>query len=74
MEKRAGGSQGYSSELKRGENGTTVKKGPGWKLASADLMPQEGTHPYLLVCSVNVPHTGPWDSAVSHILRTSQSK
>lgn len=36
MERRAGGSQGYSSELKQG-NRTGVKTGPGEKLAGTDL-------------------------------------
>lgn len=57
MEKRAGGSRGYSAELKQGDKGTTVKIGPRWKLTSG---PKHRNHPCVLICSVNILHTRPW--------------
>lgn len=60
MEKRAAGSPGCSSELKRGENRTGVNLGPRYKLASTGLTPTRHAAHLHLICSVNTFHTGPW--------------
>lgn len=75
MEKRAGGNQGCSSELKWRPQDRN-KNGPRWKVAGTNLTPQAENSSMLVDSSMNILHTGPWAvhqdkemSTVTHVLR-----